>query len=109
MIYLTIAMAPGGGQQGSMGIAAFLPMLVIIVIFYLLMVRPQSKRQKEHEKLLSELTKGDRVVTTGGMHGVVQRVNEKEGTIVVKIADDVKVELDRGAIARKISDDTSGD
>lgn len=83
-----------------MGIAAFLPMLAIFVIFYFLIIRPQSKRQKEHDKMLSELTKGDRIVTSGGIHGVIQRVNEKEATLTLKIGDDVKIEIDRSAIAR---------
>jgi preprotein translocase subunit YajC len=78
-------------------------MLVIFAIFYLLILRPQSKRQKAHEQMLSELVKGDRIVTTGGVHGVVQRVNEKEGTLILKISDETKVELDRSAVARKIS------
>ncbi len=106
MTLLTIAMAPStgaGGAGGGMGIGAFLPMVLVFVIFYLLILRPQSKRAKEHEKVLNALTKGDIVVTTGGIHGTVQRVNEKDQTLILKIADDVKVEVDRGAIARKIS------
>lgn len=105
MTLLTLAMAPanGGGSGGGLGIGAFLPMLLVFLVFYLLILRPQSKRQKEHEKMLSALEKGDEIVTSGGIHGVVQRVNEKEQTVIVKISDDVKIEIDRGAIARKVS------
>lgn len=99
-MFAFLALAPAGAQGGGMGIAAFLPMLAIFVIFYFLIIRPQSKRQKEHDKMLSELTKGDRIVTSGGIHGVIQRVNEKEATLTLKIGDDVKIEIDRSAIAR---------
>ncbi len=105
MTFLMFAMAPstgGGGTGGGMGIGAFLPMVLVFVIFYFLILRPQSKRQKEHEKMLNTLVKGDQVVTSGGIHGTVQRVNEKELTLILKIADDVKIEVDRAAVARKV-------
>lgn len=104
MILLTLAMAaPTGEKGGSLGIGALLPMLLVFAIFYLLILRPQSKRQKEHQRMLAALGKGDEVVTTGGIHGIIQRVNEKEGTVVLRIADDVKIEVDRAAIGRKIA------
>jgi len=100
---MSLAMAaPEGGQQGG-GLALFLPMILIFVIFYFLMLRPQAKKAKEHEKMISQLTKGDEIVTSGGIHGVVQRVNEKEFTLIIKIADDVKIEIDRAAVGRKVS------
>jgi preprotein translocase subunit YajC len=102
LFMIAMAPAPGGGGQGGAGIAAFLPIILIFVIFYFLILRPQAKKQKEHEKMLSELVTGDHVVTTGGLHGVVQRVNEKEGTVVLRIADGVKIDVDRAAIGRKI-------
>jgi len=102
MDLLTLALAAPEGQQGG-GFALFLPMILIFVVFYFLMLRPQVKRQKEHEKMLSQLNKGDEVVTTGGIHGVIQRVNEKEATLILKIADDVRIEIDRSGIGRKIS------
>jgi len=105
---MSLAMAAPEGQQGG-GFALFLPMILIFVIFYFLMLRPQAKKAKEHEKMISQLTKGDEIVTSGGIHGVVQRVNEKEMTLVIKIADDVKIEIDRAAVGRKITNSGSGD
>ncbi|MFH0765455.1 MAG: preprotein translocase subunit YajC [Calditrichota bacterium] len=111
MLLYLIAMAPpsSGTQSGSGGgIMAFLPMILIFVILYFLILRPQAKRQRTHQQMIEQLQKGDRVVTTGGVHGVIVRAGEKEPTIIVKVADDVKLEIDRNAIARIISDaDTS--
>lgn len=73
-----------------------LPVL-FIVIFYFLLIRPQSKKQKEHQKLVSGIQTGDKVVTNAGIHGVI--TNVKERTVIVRIADNVKVEFDRAAIA----------
>jgi len=74
----------------------FLPLILIIVIFYFLLIRPQQKRQKEHQKLVSALKTGDRVVTNAGIHGIIANVKEK--TIVVKVADNVKIEFDRASV-----------
>ena len=67
------------------------------VIFYFLLIRPQQKRQKEHQRLLSDLKTGDKVVTTSGIHGLI--ANVKDTTFLVKIADNVKIEVDKNAIA----------
>jgi len=74
----------------------FLPLILIVVIFYFLLIRPQQKRQKEHQKLVSALKTGDRVVTNAGIHGII--ANVKDNTIVLKIADNVKVEFDRASV-----------
>jgi preprotein translocase subunit YajC len=93
----------GQGQaQGGGGIYAFLPFILIIVIFYFLMIRPQQKKQKEHQKMLGHLQKGDKVVTNGGMFGTIVGINEKDNIIVLKIGEDVKVEFLRSSIAGKI-------
>jgi len=86
--------APAPAQPSGF---AMVPMLVFtLVIFYFVLIRPQQKRQKEHAKLVSAVKTGDRVVTNSGIHGVV--ANMKEHTVLVKIADNVKVEFDRSAI-----------
>ena len=74
-----------------------LPFAFIFVIFYFLLIRPQQKRQKEHQKLLSDLKTGDKVITTSGIHGLI--ANVKDTTFLVKIADNVKIEVDKNAIA----------
>ena len=76
----------------------FIPFICIGVIFYFLILRPQSKRQKELTTLVAGLKTGDKVVTTGGIHGII--ANVKEGSILsLKIADNVKIEIDKSAIA----------
>lgn len=74
----------------------FLPLIIIAVLFYFLLIRPQQKKQKEHEKLVSGVKTGDKVVTAGGIHGIV--ANVKESTFLVKVADNVKIEFDKSAI-----------
>lgn len=69
----------------------------IFVIFYFMIIRPQQKRAKEREKLLSELNKGDKIVTTGGIHGTIEGLEDK--TALVKISDNVKIKVERSAIA----------
>lgn len=71
--------------------------VMMIAIFYFFLIRPQSKRQKETEKMLAALKKGDKVVTIGGIHGTITSV--KENTIVLKVDDNTKIEFNRTAIA----------
>jgi preprotein translocase subunit YajC len=87
--------APGTPEQPPffMSIA---PLIFVFVIFYFLLIRPQQKRAKEHAKLVAGIKTGDRVVTSGGMHGIVANVKDK--TVMVKVADNVKIEFDRAAI-----------
>ena len=92
-----------GGQDGSGGGMFTLVWFgLIFVIMYLLMIRPQRKKQKEHEKLLTELKKGDRVVTTGGMFGTIFAIDEKNNRIVLKINDATKLEFLKSSIAAKV-------
>jgi len=96
---LSRLMAAPAGAEGSAGssLFSFLPLVAIIAIFYFLILRPQNKKQKETQKMLSALKKGDRVVTIGGIHGLIQSV--KESTVIVKVDDNVKLEFNRSAIA----------
>lgn len=95
----------GGAQSGPSLLVSFVPILLIFVIFYLLLILPQQKKQKQHQNMLNALTKGDRIVTTGGMYGTVADV--KENMIVLKISEDVKVELVKNAVAAVIDKKTS--
>lgn len=103
-IHFMAMSAPAGGAQSSSPFGFFLPIILIFVIMYFLMFRPQAKKQKEMAKMLSELQKNDRVITIGGIHGVVQGLKEKENIVVLKIADNVKVEVAKSAIARKLAE-----
>jgi preprotein translocase subunit YajC len=101
MVDVVYAMGtPGGGQGQSGGAGAFgglFMILIIFAIFYFLLVRPQMKRQKEHQALVNSLKKGDKVVTTGGIHGTV--VGIKDDVAVIKIADEVKIEVSKSCVA----------
>jgi preprotein translocase subunit YajC len=95
---LLMAPPPGGAEAGGGGLfATFLPFIAIIAIFYLLIIRPQSRKRKETEKMLSAIKKGDKVVTIGGLHGTIQSV--KESTVIIKADDNVKLEFLRSAVS----------
>ena len=87
-------MAPGGADGGIM---SFLPLVLIIVVFYFFMIRPQLKKQKETKKFRESLAKGDKVVTIGGIHGKI--VEMKDLTVIVEIATDVKIKVEKSAIS----------
>jgi preprotein translocase subunit YajC len=91
-----IAMSPAG-QDGQGGLFSSLIFLVpMILIFWLMIIRPQSKQRKEREKMLSAVKKGDKVVTAGGMHGEVVGTDEK--ILLIEVADNVKLKFDRSAV-----------
>ena len=90
----------GGAASASASsslIGSLLPFLLLIVIFYFFLIRPQNKKQKETQKMLDALKKGDKVITIGGIHGTVSSV--KENTVIVKVDDDCKLEFNRTAIS----------
>jgi preprotein translocase subunit YajC len=88
---------PGGGGAGSVA-AQLLFFVAIFAVFYFLLIRPQQKQRRERDTLLSAVKRGDRVVTTSGMHGTVVGLDEHKVTL--RIADQVKVDFDRAAIGR---------
>ena len=89
-----------GGMLGSLaGIAQFLPIVLIFIVFYFLLIRPQQQRQKALKALVTALKRGDRVVTSGGIVGVVQRVREGSDEIEVEIAPNVRVQVVRDTIS----------
>ncbi len=90
----------GSGQQG--GLAAFLPLILIVVVFYFLLIRPQTKRQREHKMMLSTLRKGDKVVTNSGMFGTIVGMDDKENKVVLKVAENVKIEFLKSSIAGRV-------
>ena len=84
------------GASGAALLANFLPIILIFVIFYFMLIRPQQKKQKDYEKMLLELKKNDEVVTSGGVHGTI--LNIKDTTLTLKIDDNVKIEINKSAI-----------
>ncbi len=87
----------GSAPGGTGAIFSFLPLILIFVIFYFLLIRPQSKKAKEHKGMLENLKNGDKVITTGGIYGVIEGI---EGdAITLKIAENVKVKMSRSAVA----------
>jgi preprotein translocase subunit YajC len=82
------------------GIQQFLPLILLFAIFYFLIIRPQQKQQKAHKAMLEALTKGDKIVTNGGL--IAEIVKTEEDFIKIKLSDGVVVKLDRAYIARKL-------
>ena len=93
--------APQGGAAG--GILGFLPFILIFAVLYFLMIRPQAKRQKEQQKMLTELKQGDEIVTIGGVHGTIAGIREQDNTLIVKVSDNSKITIDRSAVGRKVA------
>ena len=100
MNFLAYAMGGGGtggaGGQGG-GLGAFLPLILMFAIFYFLLIRPQQKKAKQHKLLLGALKKGDRVVSSGGLHGVVTGLTDD--VVTMEVAPKVRVKVSRGSIS----------
>ena len=91
-------------QNAGGGLVGLLPFVLIFVIFYFLLIRPQQRKQRlaqqEREALLKSLKPGDKVITTGGIYGTIVAVRDKDDTVQLRIAQSVSVEAERSAIAR---------
>jgi preprotein translocase subunit YajC len=102
MLHALVAQAQSPAPTGpGGGIGFFVPFIFIFIIMYFVMFRPQKKRQEQQQKLISALKTGDRVVTNGGIHGLISNV--KETTVIVKVADNVKIEMEKSAITTVLS------
>ena len=82
------------------GLISLLPFVFIFVAMYYIMIRPQMRRQKEQQRLVSALKTGDRVVTASGIHGMISNV--KDTTVIVKVADNVKLEMEKTAVTNVV-------
>jgi len=91
--------ADGTATSGDL-LRTFIPFVLIIVIVYFFMIRPQNKKRKETERMIAAIKKGDKVITIGGLHGTIQTV--KESTVIIKVDDNVKLEFLRSAIANVV-------
>jgi preprotein translocase subunit YajC len=102
LIDLAHAMGPapqgGSGEGGAMGLfGSLIPLILIFVIFYFLLIRPQQKRAKEHKSMIESLKKGDKIVTSGGIYGIIEAVGTN--TITVKVGENVKVKIGKPYVA----------
>jgi len=101
IVNIAYAMGPaqqGGAGQGAGGlIGSLVPLILIFVIFYFLLIRPQQKRAKEHKTMIENLKKGDKIVTSGGIYGIIETVGS--ATVTVKIAENVRVKFGKAYVA----------
>jgi len=102
LLFLAQAKAPAGQSAPDL-FGMLIPFLCLGVIFYFLIIRPQKKKQQDHAKLIGAIKTGDDVVLAGGIHGRV--ANVKDSTFVVKIAENTKIEVERGSVDRVLASD----
>jgi len=98
--------APAGSSSGASGfgsLMSFVPIVLMIVIFYFLLIRPSQKKEKERKKMIEALQKGDKVITAAGIYGVISAIKPEEGIVVLKVAEGTKIEFSRTAIQAKVS------
>jgi preprotein translocase subunit YajC len=104
-MHLTLLAAESGGTAA---LGQFLPLLLIVAVFYLLLIRPQQRKAKAHQALVQSVGPGDRIVTIGGIHGTVEQLDDE--TVRIEIAPGTTITMARGAIARTLVDaDTAAD
>ena len=109
MISLTLLQAAGGaaagqaGQPGG-GLSMWIMLILIFVVMWLFMIRPQRQQQKKMEEFRKSLKKGDKVVPAGGLYGTIAEVSENERTVLLKVDGDVKLRVDKASLQRDFSE-----
>lgn len=101
MVGIAHAAGPAAGAAG--GFASFIPLILIFVVFYFLLIRPQQKQAKQHQAFLNDLKKGNKVVTKGGIHGTITGITDN--VVTLEIAKDVAVKISRDAIGGALTKD----
>ena len=96
-MYLNTIILMMGGQEGETDIMSFLPLILIVLVFYLFFIRPQMKKSKDQRKFRDALKKGDKVITIGGIHGKIIEVAEK--TVTLDVGNQMKMVFEKSAIA----------
>lgn len=106
MLFFLLAQTPAASPAaaGPNPITSFIPLILIFVIMYFLLFRPQMRKQKEQQRVVSTLKTGDKVVTAAGIHGMISNV--KETTVILKVADNVKIEIEKTAITNVVKSDS---
>jgi preprotein translocase subunit YajC len=100
MFAIFLAQAPAPAPSPGSGLISILPFVFIFIIMYYVMLRPQMRKQKEQARLVSSLKTGDKVVTASGIHGMISNV--KDTTVIVKVADNVKLEMEKSAVTNVV-------
>lgn len=98
-MYIVLMAQPGGEQNPIM---SFLPLILIVVVFYFFMIRPQMKKQKEMRKFRDSLQAGDKIITSGGIYGKIADI--KENIVVMEVEDKMRLRIDKSAVLRDPSD-----
>lgn len=93
----------GSGQQQGNPIGMFLPLILIFAVMWLLIFRPQARKQKQHQKMLQDIQVGDRVLTIGGIYGVVRGIKTEDRVIILEIDKNVKIEFLKSSVAQNFS------
>ena len=104
MLIFLLAQTPAASPGAAANpLASFIPIILIFIIMYFLLFRPQMRRQKEQQRVVASLKTGDRVITASGIHGMI--TNVKDTTVTVKVADNVKIEMDKSAVTNVVKSD----
>lgn len=104
MTTLTILLQQAQDAQGGSAMSSIFMIIALIVIFYFFMIRPQSKRQKEIKKFRESLKNGDKVVTAGGIYGKIKDIKPENNTVILEIADGVKIRIDKSSIYQTVQE-----
>ena len=99
LLSLLLFAPPVAGQAAPNPLVQIVPLVLIFIVFYFFMIRPQQKKQKDREKVLDSLKRGDKVVTIGGAHGTVAGIDTEKKTVLVQVNESTKIKFDRTAIA----------
>ncbi len=99
LLTLLLFAPPVAGQAAPNPLFQIAPLVLIFIVFYFFMIRPQQKKQKDREKVLDSLKRGDKVITIGGLHGTVAGIDTEKKTVLVQINESTKITFDRTAIA----------
>lgn len=100
MLDLAVAAESPGGFFGGGAFSALVPLALMFVVFYFLLIRPQQKKQRDQRDMLSALKTGDRILTSGGLYGTIESLNEQ--IVRLKIADNVRVDVARSAVSGRV-------
>jgi preprotein translocase subunit YajC len=103
MHYLLAMSAPAEGEGGGSILGALLPFILMLLVIYFLLLRPQMKKQKEHQAMIGSLQKGDKVITSSGMFGTILKISDDQNKVLLKVSEDVQLEFLKSSIAQKVT------